>query len=333
MKKSITILALVSMSKLNAQMLVADFESFTLTTNSFYKDTNSVPFQTANAIFPYEWTKGQFAYWSGGTAYTNVNDSVTGDFTNLYGVKALKGFTNSANYAVMQDRATIRVKSPYAIVEGFYFTNTTYAFTSMKEGDFFARKFGDTTGTGSGTTIAQGAYPDFFKVTVKGYKNGIQKVDTVQFMLADFTFTNSAQDYIVKDWRWVNVSQIGEVDSLKFIMYSSDVGNFGINTPLYFGIDNFTSKLPSYVGLNDLNLSADIVAFPNPFISEINIKGSNKQTITQVKLVDIHGKCLHIDSDSNASSVELNLGHLDAGIYFLEVYCNEQKTLKKLIKN
>ncbi len=331
MKKITTILALAFISKLNAQMLVADFESFTLTTNSFYKDTNSVPFQTSNAIFPYEWTKGQYPYWSGGTAYTNVADSVTGDFTNLYGVKALKGFFNSNNYAVMQDRAAIRVKSPHTIVEGFYFTNTTYAFTSMKEGDLFARKFGDTTGTGSGATIAQGAYPDFFKVTVKGYKNGAQKTDTIQFMLADFTFTNSVQDYIVKDWRWMNVSKIGEVDSLKFIMYSSDVGNFGINTPLYFAIDNFTSKIPSYVGLNDFKFSGDFVVFPNPFKNEITI--NSHQTIAKVKLIDIQGKCLLVDSPNNETSVKLNLEHFDSGIYFLEIIANEQKIIKKIIKH
>ena len=54
----------------------------------------------------------------------------------------------------------------------------------------FAKKFGGTTGND----------PDFFKVTVKGYKGGVLTTDSVPFYLADFRFANNALDYIVDSW-------------------------------------------------------------------------------------------------------------------------------------
>ncbi len=332
MKKTITFLAhVLAISTMQAQTIVADFETFTLSANSFYKDTNSLPFQTINASFDYEWTKGQFPYWSGGTSYTNVKDSVTGDFNNLYGVKALKGYTNSANYAVVKDEAIIRVKSPYTIVEGFYYTNTTFAYKSIKDGDQFARKFGDTTGTKSGTSIPQGSYPDYFKVIVKGYKNGVMNSDSSQFFLADFRYSNSAQDYIVKDWRWVNTAHLGEVDSLKFFMYSSDKGAFGINTPLFFGIDDFTSSVPTNVGLKEKLNTLDLNVYPNPFNSVITISNNSNEIVT-IKLTDISGKVIR-EERLTTKDTSLDLGAIDTGIYFLELSSGEKISVKKIIKN
>lgn len=56
-------------------------------------------------------------------------------------------------------------------------------------------------------------------------------------MLADFRFDNAADDYVVTDWRWLDLSGLGAVSSLQFALTSSDVGPFGINTPAYFAMD------------------------------------------------------------------------------------------------
>src|SRR5688572_9394211 len=135
MRKLITLFTSVLVTaSLQAQTLVADFENFTLTPNSFYHDTNSTPFITAHAKFPYQWTKGGFPYWSGGFSYTNKYDSSTAGFSNLNGVKAYKGRNNSSIYTVAKDGATIRLSVPQTTLNGFYYTNTTYAFKSIKSG-------------------------------------------------------------------------------------------------------------------------------------------------------------------------------------------------------
>ncbi|MDO9001641.1 MAG: DUF4465 domain-containing protein [Bacteroidota bacterium] len=320
MKKTITILTLaLGIFSLKAQTAIADFETFTLSPNSAYTSTTSTPFTTSNASFQYKWDTG-FNYWSGGFAYTNKYDSATAGFGNLYGVKPKFGYNNSNTYAIAQANGVINLSSPSNTVNGFYITNTTYAYKSMKLGDSFAKKFGGVSGND----------PDFFKVTVRGYKGGVLLQDSVPFYLADFRFANNTLDYIVDTWQWVNTSSLGNVDSVKFFMYTSDNGNFGPNTPLFFGIDNFTTTY-STVGIvkNTANLKSNI--YPNPFISSLTIDvASNHSTL--LSIIDMNGKLVYEQTLLEMHhTIELN--SLQQGIYMLELISGDNKTVKKLIKN
>ena len=60
----------------------------------------------------------------------------------------------------------------------------------------------------------------------------------MDFYLADFRFADNALDYVVDSWTWVDLSSLGVVSSLSFSLASSDVGQFGMNTPAYFAMDN-----------------------------------------------------------------------------------------------
>ncbi|MEO6304492.1 MAG: DUF4465 domain-containing protein [Bacteroidia bacterium] len=332
MKKTITMIALaLSVFTLKAQNSVADFETFTLAPNSAYSSTTSVPFQTPDVSFQYHWSTS-FSYWSGGFAYTNKHDSATASaVTNLYGVKPLLGYNNSNNFVVGQDQGVINLSAPTNTVDGFYITNTTVAYKAVKNGSQFSRKFGDTTGTGSGTTIAQGSYPDWFKVTVKGYKNGVLKPDSVPFYLADYRFANNSQDYIVNTWQWLNTSTLGDVDSLKFFMYSSDAGQFGINTPLFFGIDNFTTTYFP-VGLAENSNKVEAQIYPNPFNALLNIHMQLNAEPASATVTDVTGKIVYSTSISEMNTT-LDLSSLQTGIYFLEIASGNNRSVKKLIKD
>ena len=321
MKKTITMMTIAfGILGTNAQSLIADFETFTLSPNSSYSSTASVPFQTTNAIFPYKWDT-QFSYWAGGFAYTNKYDSATAGSGNLYGVKPLKGYNSSNIYAVAQDKGVIKLKAPYDTFDGYYITNTTFAYKSMKAGDQFAKKFGGPTGND----------PDFFKVTVKGYFNGIMKPDSSVFYLADFRFPNNASDYIVNTWQYVNTTILGQVDSVKFFMYSSDVSFGFINTPAYFGIDNFTTS-DNFVGISENNLTSKLVVYPNPFNNKLNIDlattGNEK---IEISVSDVSGKIIY-NENFTGIHYTIDLEYLQKGIYFIEVKTGEYKTVKKLIK-
>lgn len=114
-------------------------------------------------------------------------------------------------------------------------TNTTYAAITMRDGDGFgfAKKFGGTTGNDA----------DFFKAVFTGYAGpaGTGGVTgSVEFYLADFRPSDNAQDYIVGDWRTVDLTGLGAARSIYIGFVSSDVGFFGINTPTYVAIDDLT---------------------------------------------------------------------------------------------
>lgn len=320
MKKTLTVIAVcLTILKINSQNFIADFESFTLSTNSFYKDTNNTPFNSINASFKYEWTKGSYPYWSGGFSYTNKYDSATAGYTNIYGVKPLKGYNNSSIYVVAKNEGVIALASPQNTVEGFYITNTTYAYKSMKQGDSFAKKFGGLNGND----------PDYFKLTIKGYKNGLLKSDSVQFYLADYRSSNNSLDYIVNNWQWVNTSILGGVDSIKFFMYSTDIGQFGINTPLFFGMDNFTTK-GIIIDITEQAQKFTAEVYPNPFNNLINIDNNSHKFNLTIK--DVFGKIVY-NQLILSSHFELDLNFIPNGIYFMEFISENKKIIKKVIKN
>lgn len=309
----------------NAQTHTETFEGFSLPTNSYYKDTTGADWQTTNAIFRYDWDN-TYNYWSSGSAYTNVNDSTNGNYTNLYGCIAYKGYNNSNYYVTLQNNARIILKSPYQIVDGFYITNTTYAAKVIKYGNMFSRAFGDTTGTGCG--CPQGSYPDWFKVTIKGYKNGTMLNDSVEFYLADYRFSNNSLDYIVWNWQWVNCSTLGAVDSIEFFMYSSDTGAWGMNTPGFFSIDNFTTS--GTAGITSIsNINTKI--FPNP-TSDVLMFQSKESGIYNIRIYNTFGQIVNqYQSYINAHRVHtLNVSNLSNGSYVVEIF-NDSVSEKHLM--
>lgn len=177
---------------------------------------------------------GGFASWSG-FAFSNHSDATTPGFGNQYSAAAGGGHAGSAAYAVgYGDGATIRFATTVdGARAGAWFTNTTYAALSMRDGDAFSRKFGG----------ASGNDPDFLILTLHGWLGGVAGA-SVDFPLADFRFDDSARDFILTDWSWLGFDGLGTFDEIRFSFRSSDVGAFGINTPVYFAMDTLVVPEP-----------------------------------------------------------------------------------------
>ena len=174
-----------------------------------------------------------FGSWDG-WAVSNITDDTTPGWGNQYSAIPGSGAGGSSNYGVAYIGF---VEPPEArlgvsrIIDGAYFSNTTYAYYSMLNGDSFAKKFGGATGDDE----------DWFLLTIRGF-NGVSVTGTVDFHLADFRFSDNGLDYIVDDWTWVDLTGLGEVTSLEFALSSSDVGQWGMNTPAYFAMDNMVPE-------------------------------------------------------------------------------------------
>ena len=110
-------------------------------------------------------------------------------------------------------------------LEGVYVTNSLYAYTSMENGDTYAKKFGGETGDDA----------DWFKLTIHGLDENMESTGDVEVYLADFRFDDNTQDYILDDWLFADLSSLGDdTRFLSFSLDSSDVGEWGMNTPAYF---------------------------------------------------------------------------------------------------
>ena len=247
-----TTLALITNFTLYGQA-VSDFEHLTLSPNSYW-DGSSEPlgatFTSGDALFLNHYD----GYWSKGFAYSNMQDSTTSGFGNMFATKAFTGHGASSNYAIGKGGAIIKLIGSFSenIATGVYVTNSTYAYNSMRDGDQFSKKFGGSTGDDE----------DYFKLTIKKWLGGVLTNDSIEFYLADFRFPDNSQDYILKTWEWIDLSSLGRSDSLLFTLSSSDVGSWGMNTPGYFCLDNFTTIFSPPAGqIGSTAISQDSSAF------------------------------------------------------------------------
>ncbi|MBL0309459.1 MAG: DUF4465 domain-containing protein [Bacteroidetes bacterium] len=213
---------------------VSDFESLTLPADSFWNGADLTGgFSDGNAFFASDYSVA-FQLW-GGFGYSNKKDTTTSGYQNDFSAITGEGFYGSSNYAVanLSGQTKIRLTGIGAgkQASGFYVTNATYAYLSMKDGDAFCKKFGGVSGNEE----------DWFKLTAKGWLNGAEKKNRVDFYLADFRSSDNSEDYILKTWEWLDLIPLGNVDSIQFFLSSSDTGLYGMNTPAYFCLDNFTT--------------------------------------------------------------------------------------------
>ncbi len=298
----------------NAQT-VSDFESLSLTVADTYYVNHSdmgadVGFEDGLAYFPCVYDSSMYGWWwSKGFTYSNMTDTVTPGFTNMYAARPAKGANNSANYVVVWDVSNVVHLRGAAIgkpVKGMYVTNSNYAYKSMKEGDDYTSPF-DATNRG------------WFKITVYGYDSGELKEDSVDFYLADFRSSNPADHFILDTWEWLDLSSLGGVDSLLFTISCSD-----IMQPTYFCLDDFTTHEtydPTTSVLQQAVFTAKI--YPNPAAEKLYVETGTAVT-GQIRITDITGK-LHAHYDINGTVTEVNTAALAPGMYMLVLHA-EGKT-------
>jgi hypothetical protein len=211
---------------LDNSISVVDFEDLSVGPKGFVDSmgiTNQ--FDSKNFIFQSIYDK-QYSYFSKGFAITIKTDTIIPGINNKYSV--FSGIVSSSNktFIIGTDGAKITCPTKKPALTSIDITNTTYAALSMRNGDQFAKKF--TKG-------------DFFKLMIHGYSLGKVK-DSVEYYLADFRSDNVSTHYIQKTWKTIDISKLSNVDSLIFKLSSSDNGQYGMNTPAFFALDNLKAK-------------------------------------------------------------------------------------------
>ncbi|MEM6319622.1 MAG: DUF4465 domain-containing protein [Bacteroidota bacterium] len=290
---------------------ISTFEEAGLANNTFLNGSDGASaYESGAAVYPTRFNPDFGGFWESGWAISTVRDSATSGFGNLYAAKTGAGFT-SFGYAIGQQNAVVRLKEGAArqIVNGLYLTNTTYAHNSMRDGDQFAKKFGGESGDD----------PDFFQLDIKKYSNGQLGEETVTFYLADYRFDNSEEDYIVNDWQWVDLTSLGNVDSLLFTLSSSDVGDFGINTPLFFAIDNLEVSEEISTSTFETSISPiEVTIFPNPTTDFIFVELDNEQAVYPTQIFDLMGRQV-LETRMWQNENRIDVSSLKTGTYLLQV--------------
>jgi hypothetical protein len=192
----------------------------------------------------------------------------------------------------------------------------------MLEGDLFAKKFGEPTNASGEVDGTNGE--DFFKAWII-CENETGNKDSIEFYLADYRFTDNTEDYIVDTWQTVDLTQIfaGGVSNVSMRFESSDIGDFGMNTPAYIAIDNILWEAP--LSIAEANES-DFKTYPNPVQDKLVLEGPKGA----VSLTTMSGRNILEFAHNTNSSIDFSA--LPSGVYVLNIATDNGTVTKKIVK-
>lgn len=270
----------------------------------FYNGSDGAGGFTSGPLYFKNIYDSQFNFWQG-FACSSKNDTTTAGFSNQYSAFAGSGAGGSSKFGlgyVIED-IWLKKSSPFSgpfTLNSLAYTNSTFAALSMRNGDAFSKKFGGQSGND----------PDFFKLKIYNHYNG-SVTDSAEVFLADFRFSDNSQDYIVKNWRTVELNFSNPFDSIQFKLESSDNGQFGMNTPAYFCLDNLI--LGDFTSVAQSSLSKKAL-YPNPAHDFVHLPFISEDDLT---LVDALGKSYKVASQTSHQETLLDLSALPSGMYRL----------------
>jgi hypothetical protein len=192
---------------------------------------------------------GYPTYWSG-FSYSQVNNITTNVISNQYAAYNIPSTgpvgtgDNSSTYAIVNSYypGNARILLPENTRPGFMrVTNTTYTALAIRDGDpyGFSRPFAD---------------GDYFILKILGFNAQNVSTGITEIYLADY---RNGQSFIRREWSTVDLTGLGaDTKYIDFDFISTDMNpdhpEWGINTPAYFAMDNFTVTPvpePTSVGL------------------------------------------------------------------------------------
>jgi len=319
MKSLFTILALsiVSLISYGQEEVVVEFENFGLAPTEFLNGSDgTTEFETDFFKLGISYFE-PYMSWSG-WAIVAGTDTTTQGFTNQYSSITGSGVNGSTSYAMSFNSSPnpldmLELTDAIAQPLGVYVNNSAYAYLSMSNGDDFAKKFGGLSGTD----------PDYFLLTIRGEnQEGLQ--DSVEFYLADFRSDDSAEDYIIKEWTYIDLSKFAYHKDLTFGLTTTDIGVYGPNTPAYFCIDNFVFDLTT-TDTEDESFS-DLKVYPNPASDYLNIDFETSGTYS---ISTISGQLI---TDNQTLTSSVNVNPLENGVYNLQIKTDKGVANRRFVK-
>ena len=328
-KKHIFILVgLLSFSALSQTHQSSNFEDLPIPLDTFWNGSDLLRgFNSGMVRFENDYDTAWGGSWKK-FAYSSMRDTTTASYINQFSCIAGHGVNNSANYGVGYSTSTefaslfslTTPSSGISMFKGVYVNNSTYTYLSMKNGDVFAKKFGDSTNASGALDGTFGK--DWLKLTVFG------GLDSLEFYLADFRGPDST-DYIIKDWTYLDLTPLNENLSLSFKLSSSDTGSFGMNTPAYFCIDSLVYD--GTTSVKELNKNS-ISLYPNPTNNFVKVSLGEELQEVLFQLIDVTGKVIESTKIPETSQFQIDLTSYNKGIYFLRIQGGNKVFTNRIIK-
>lgn len=306
----------------NAQITI-DFESANLPIDSMWNGSDLSGFYSESGVKFENSYNTSFMSWDGFSVST-MRDDTTAGYTNEFGSISGNGYNSNTFGVYYPGFGATNFIEFESIVEftSMYVNNSTYAALSMQNGDGFAKQFGSVNGADGNPDGTNGE--DWFMLRIYSVDGFNNRLDSLDFYLADFRFPAAQNDYIITEWTQVDLSSLTPGNKLEFQLSSSDVGGFGMNTPAYFDFDDL--MFDPTLSIQE-NQDIAFTVYPNPAQNQFRVEGVEYD---QLRIVDLSGKVVK----TLFGSTELvDVSGLNQGLYFLNVFSKgKQIGQQKLIK-
>lgn len=182
---------------------------------------------------------------------------------------------------------------------GVYVNLNSYSYYSIEYGDSFARAFNN---------------GDEFTLTIHGVAPD-ESEKTVDVSLASYSNGNLT---INRGWRYVDLSDLGEVNEIYFTLSSTDSGDYGMNTPAYFCLDKLMVA-PAVI------TSAPSIASDNGTAIKYD-RGSHMVTLSGADFAIIYDAAGNKVMTAEGSS--FSVSGLSAGVYLVKAGGKSLKIVK-----
>ncbi|WP_455106895.1 DUF4465 domain-containing protein [Porphyromonas sp.] len=197
-------------------------------------DHRSFTYYSGSYSFPCEYTPSKL-FW-GGVAYSNQTKTTFNSlFPDQFNSVVGHGVNGSKNYAVAYayGQHTVEVRATHAepaVIPGTFVTNTAWVKDVTQKG------------TGMGDEPHKPFHEGDYLLLIASNSAGTKKIE---FPLVDYRSSNAAEHYIIDSWQWLDLSALGETESVIFSMKGTRVANGGTTIPAYFCLDDFGSEMPA----------------------------------------------------------------------------------------
>ena len=95
----------------------------------------------------------------------------------------------------------------------------------------------------------------------------------------------------------------------------------------------FNVDIGEILSAQDNNLSNQIVYFPNPADTKLNISLEESYQTIEVSITNVNGKIVYQNTYDSQNNIAVNTSELSSGFYFVMVSANAETATFKLLKN
>ncbi|WP_455519728.1 DUF4465 domain-containing protein [Porphyromonas sp.] len=196
-------------------------------------DHRKFTYYSGSYSFPCEYTPSKLTW--GGVAYSNQTKTTFSSlFPDQFNSVVGHGVNGSKNYAVAYayGQHTVEVHATHAgpaVIPGTFVTNTAWVKEVTQKG------------TGMGDEPHNPFHKGDYLLLIASNSKG----QSIEFPLVDYRSSNAAEHYIIDSWQWLDLSALGETESVIFSMKGTRIANGGTTIPAYFCLDDFGSEMPA----------------------------------------------------------------------------------------